>query len=207
MKIYYFETTNPRKVCALAKHLQLPVEYERVDLFKGEHYGEAFAAINPNRKVPVLVDGETTIVESSAIMMHLANAAASDLWPDLPAEQVQVIQWLSWDSAHLSRHASVVYYEHSVRAQASLGPPNLEDVEEAVKFFRRFAGTLDEHLATRPYLVADRLTIADFGVACVMTVARESNLEQLPVLEFPHVCAWLDRLAELAAWRDPWPDD
>lgn len=205
MKIYYFETTNPRKVCALAKHLALPVEYVRVDLFKGEHYGEEFAAINPNRKVPALVDGDLVVVESLAIMMHLANAAGSDAWPDQPADQVQVVQWLSWDSAHLSRHASVVYYEHTIREQASLGPPDLNAVDEAVKQFRRFAGTLDKHLADRDYLAANRLTIADFGVACVMTVARESRLEQLPVGDFPNISAWLDRLAEIPAWRDPWP--
>lgn len=64
MKLYYFDVLNPRKVCALARYLNLPVEFVHVDLGKGEHKTPAFLAMNPNAKVPVLVDGNTTLWES-----------------------------------------------------------------------------------------------------------------------------------------------
>ena len=67
--------------------------------------------------------------------------------------------------------------------------------------FYRYAVEVGE----RRFLVDDRLSVADFGVACVMAVARESGLSQLPVGEFAHISGWLDRLDELPAWSDPWP--
>lgn len=60
MKLHYAETLNPRKACAVARHLEAPVEFVRVDLGKGEHTSPAFKALNPNAKVPVLeIDGES----------------------------------------------------------------------------------------------------------------------------------------------------
>ena len=95
MKLYYAETMNPRKACAVAKYLGSPVEYVRVDLSRGEHRTPAFLAENPNGKVPVLVDGDVHLWESTAIMAHLAVKAGSDLWPADAASQVEVLRWLS----------------------------------------------------------------------------------------------------------------
>jgi glutathione S-transferase len=57
MKLYYFETPNAGKACAVARYLNVPVEFVRVDLTKGEHRTPAFLAINPNGKMPALEDG------------------------------------------------------------------------------------------------------------------------------------------------------
>src|SRR5262249_34926569 len=81
MKLYYSETLNPRKVCAVAKYLNAPVEFVHVDLRQGEQRKPPFLAINPNGKVPALEDGDTKLWESNAIMAYLAHAAGSDLWP------------------------------------------------------------------------------------------------------------------------------
>ena len=88
MKLYYFETINPRKACAVAKYLESPVEFVRIDLAKGEHKTPAFLAVNPNGKVPAFEDGGTKIWEANAIMCHLARIAKSDLWPTDPAKQI-----------------------------------------------------------------------------------------------------------------------
>ena len=72
MKLFYSETLNPRKACAVAKYLGAPIEYIRIDLAKGENRTPAFLAMNPDGKVPVLQDGETTLWEANAIMCHLA---------------------------------------------------------------------------------------------------------------------------------------
>jgi glutathione S-transferase len=60
MKLYYFETANPRKLCAVAKYLGSPVEFVRFDLTQGENKTPEFLAINPNGKVPALADGEVS---------------------------------------------------------------------------------------------------------------------------------------------------
>jgi glutathione S-transferase len=92
MKLYYFETPNPRKPCAVAKYLNSPVEFVRVDLAKGEHQSTEYLAINPNGKVPALSDGDFNLWESHAIMAYLATKADSELWPQDNARQIDILR-------------------------------------------------------------------------------------------------------------------
>jgi glutathione S-transferase len=201
MKLYYFETPNARKACAVARYLDAPVEFVRVDLAKGEHQTPAFLAINPNGKVPALVDGDVHMWESAAIMCYLAEKAGSSLWPK-DARQIDVIRWLSWDIAHFSRHAGTLFFEQVIKPQFGLGEPNLAAIDEAMSFFRRFAGILDSHLNGRAYLVGDGLTVADFAVASMLPHAREARL---PIDEFAEIGRWYAQLEELPAWQEPFP--
>ncbi|MFC4762787.1 glutathione S-transferase family protein [Dyella koreensis] len=202
MKLYYAETMNPRKACAVAKYLGLPMEYIRIDLGKGEHLKPEFLAENPNGKVPLLVDGDLRLWESTAIMAHLAVKAGSDLWPREPERQVEVLRWLSWDISHFSRHGGTLYFENRIKPYLGLGEPNPAAVEEATKFYKRFAAILDAHLANRTYLVGDRLSIADFGAGTLLPWAKESHL---PLEGFANIARWHERLMEIPAWRDPFP--
>jgi len=203
MKLYYAETMNPRKACAVAKYLGSPVEYIRVDLSKREHMQPAFLAENPNGKVPLLVDGDLRLWESTAIMAHLAVKAGSDLWPSEATQQVEVLRWLSWDISHFSRHGGSLYFEHHIKPYLGLGEPNPAAVEEATKFYKRFAAVLDAHLADRTYLVGEHLTIADFGVATLLPWAKESHL---PLEGFDNIARWHGRMMEIPAWREPFPE-
>lgn len=203
MKLYYFETPNSRKPCAVARYLRLPVEHLRVDLARREQRRPEFLAINPNGKVPVLVDGPTTLWEGHAIMVHLAVAARSDLWPRSAAEQVDVLRWLNWDTAHFSRHAGTMLFENHIKASLGLGATDPGAVENALKFFHQFAAVLDGYLASRRYLVGDRLTVADFGVASFLPQAREGRL---PLQDYGNVQRWHERLMEIPAWANPYPD-
>ena len=202
MKLYYFETPNPRKPCAVARYLDAPVEFVRVDLTKGEHKTSEFLALNPNGKVPVLSDGDVTIWESHAIMAYLAAKAGSDLWPSDTARQIEIMRWLLWDTAHFSRHAGTLYFENFFRPTADMGDPKRDAIDEATGFFKRFAGVLNAHLSGRRYLVHDTLSIADFGAASVLPTAREA---QLPLDEFPEITRWHDQLMALPAWKAPFP--
>lgn len=202
MKLYYAETMNPRKVCALAKYLGSPVEFVRVDLRKSEHRTPEFLAKNPNGKVPVLVDGDLVLWESTAIMAHLAVKAGSDLWPSDAASQVEVLRWLSWDLTHFSRHAATLYFENVIKSYIGLGEPKPAAVEEATGFFRNFAAVLDAHLATRDFMVGGKLSIADFSVGVLLPWAREIRL---PIEDFPNVVRWHERMMALPGWREPFP--
>ena len=202
MKLYYYETLNPRKACAVAKYLKAPVEYVRVDLGKGEHRTPEFRAINPNGKVPALSDGETNMWESNAIMCYLAEKAGADLWPGDDARRIDVVRWLIWDTAHFSRHGGNLYFEHIIKRKFSLGDPDPATVAEATKYFRQYAAVLDSHLRGRKFLVGDSLTVADFAVAATLPYAEDAKL---PVAEFPEIQRWHQRMNELEAWRNPYP--
>lgn len=203
MKLYYFETPNAHKPYAVAKYLGLPVDFVRIDLAKGEQQRPDYLAVNPNGKVPALEDGEVKLWESHAIMAYLALKAGSDLWPSDPLEQIEVMKWLNWDTAHFSRHAGRLFFERYIKVKFSLGEPNPAEIEDATGFFKRFAGVLDAHLEGKSHIVAERLTIADFAVAAFLPHAQEA---QLPLEGCGEVQRWYDAMTEIEAWREPWPE-
>jgi glutathione S-transferase len=201
MKLYYAETTNPRKACVVAKHLNSPVEFVHVDLRKGENRTPEFLALNRNGKVPVLETGGGSLWESNAIMCYLARIAESDLWPN-DDRQIEVMRWLSWDSQHFTRHAGSLYFQHIIKPAFGMGGPDPAVVEEATGFVKRFAAVLNDHLSGRDYLVGNGLTVADFAVAITLPYAERARI---PLAEFPEIERWHGRLSELAAWVEPFP--
>ncbi len=201
MKLFYCETLNPRKVCAVARYLKSPVEFVRIDLAKRENKTPEFLAMNPNGKVPVLQDGDKTLWESNAIMCYLSDAAKADLWPH-DERQIDVMRWLSWNDVHFTRHASVLYFEYVIKPLFGLPAADAKELEDATKHFRNFAGVLNTHLSDRKFLVGDGLTVADFAVAVTLPYA---DVAHLPLSDFPAVRRWHERLNELTAWREPFP--
>ncbi len=204
MKLYWFKAQAPRRVLALIKHLGLDVETEELDLMSGELSRPEFAAMNPNKKAPLLVDGELQLWESSAIMAHLCIRSGSDLWPSQnPAEQVDVLKWLAWNDCHWSPAVGPFYFEFIVKATFRISPPNRDKLPSPPKDLLKYAAILNEHLATREYVACSRLTIADFALASMACYWRAA---EMPLEAFPHLIAWLDRLDQLPAWKDPWPE-
>lgn len=201
MQLYYWETMNPRKACAVAKHVAAPVQYVRVQ--GGEHKGPAFLARNPNGLVPVLVDGDLTLWESAAIMVHLATKAGSELWPlGAPARLVEVVRWVSWDAFHFAPVAGTYYFEHVIKPVIGAGAPDQGAVDAVAPQFRQLAKILDSHLQGEEFLVRGGLTLADFCVAATLPDAARARL---PLEDFPNVRRWHERLLQFEAWRNPWP--
>lgn len=201
MKLYYFETLNPRKACTVARYLQSPVEFVRTDLGKGQNKTPEYLAINPNGKVPALTHGSTRLWEADAIMGYLAKSAGSDLLPS-DERQIDVMRWLSWSAQHFTRHAGSLYFQHIIKPNFGLGEPDPKAVEEATGFFKTFAQVLNDHLRGRKFLLGDTLTIADFSVGITLPYAEKARI---PVGGFAEIERWHARLNELPAWREPFP--
>jgi glutathione S-transferase len=203
VKIYWIKAQAPRRVLALAKYLGIEAELVEVDLMAGGLKTPDFAAINPNKKAPVLVDGDQVLWESSAIMAHLCIKAGSDMWPTRnAAEQVEVLRWLSWNDCHWSPAVAPFYFEHVVKSTFGLGPPDQELLKSSVPNLLKFAAVLDGHLAGRTYAACGRLTIADFQLASMANYWRES---EMPFESHPNIVRWLDGLKRIPAWAHPWP--
>ena len=135
-------------------------------------------------------------------MCYLAHKAGSDLWPT-DARQFDVIKWLSWDTAHFSRHGGMLYFQNFIKGRFGMGDPDAAAVEEAMGYFKQFAAVLDNHLKGRDYLVGDALTVADFAVSVMLPYAAEA---QLPLDGLSEIRRWQDTLNQLPAWRDPFPN-
>jgi glutathione S-transferase len=108
MKLYIFPP-SPRavRVVALANYLDLKLATHALDYFKAEQHDPEFAAINPNRRMPVLVDGEFVLWESNAILQYLAQKTPErNLWPREAGAQADVLRWHVWGVGQPRRQAN-----------------------------------------------------------------------------------------------------
>jgi glutathione S-transferase len=203
MKIYWIKAQAPLRVLALLKHLGIKADLVEADLMAGELKSADYARLNPNMKVPTLIDGDMVLWEASAIMAYLCIKAGSNMWPaHNPAEQVEVLRWLSWNDCHWAPAVAPFYFEHVVKATFGMGPPDTDSLHAAVGDFARFAKVLDSHLAGRAHVTCGRLTIADFQLASMASYWRESHM---PLESSPNIVRWIDGLKGMPAWSDPWP--
>lgn len=202
MKLYYSDVLMPRKACAVAQYLKAPVEYVYLELGKGEHKTAAYRALNPNGKVPTLVDGEKSLWEADAIIMALAMRMQSDLWPRDAGSQVEVMRWLSWNARHFTPPGGALYFEYVIKPRFNLGPADAAQAEASQGEFRAAARVLEDHLQDRDWLVDGTPTIADFSTAVTLPYGEKAHM---PLEEFPAIRRWHDRLNQFEAWRAPFP--
>ena len=203
MKIYWFKAQAPLRVLALAKHLGIQAELIEVDMMAGQLRTPEYIAMNPNMKAPTLVDGDMVLWESSAIMAYLCIKTGSNMWPaHNPAEQVEVLRWLSWNDSHWGPAVSAFYFEHIVKKTFGFGQVDPGPIKENTPDFLRYAKVLNEHLSKSTYVACDRLTIADFQLA---SMARFWKTSEMPMIEFTHIVRWLNDLNKIPAWAEPWP--
>ena len=200
MRLHVFPP-SPRalKVIALVRHLDLDCELCIVDLFKGEHAASEFAALNPNRRMPVLEDDGFVLWESNAILQYLAaKHPQSGLWPADIRSQADVSRWLHWESAHWTPAIAPMAFERVVKKLAGLGDPDPAEVAKGEQQFHLFAAVLNDHLKGRRWLLGDALTIADFSVGAPMALAVPA---QYPLAPYPEIGRWYAGLAALPAWQ------
>jgi glutathione S-transferase len=196
MKIYDFPLSpNCRKVRAVVYELGLKPEFVPVHLFKGEQRDAAILALNPNGRVPILVDGDFVLWESNAIAAYLANGTR--LLPASPRERADVDRWCAWELAHMGLAIRKVAFQRFVKPLTGQGQPDAKIVEEGLAEYDKLARVLDASLADKEY-VAGRLSIADFVVAAMFSIGATVGLEAAP---YPKVNAWLGRVLSRDSMR------
>jgi glutathione S-transferase len=208
MKLYITDLSpNSRRVLATVHHLGLEneVEVQKFDLFAGEHQTDEFRAINPNVKVPVLVDGDLKLWESNPIMIYLADRqGAEEFCPSDRIGRYEVLRWQSWEVQHFNRGLGEIVWETVAKQAFGIGAPDQEKVEAGLVNFRRFATVLDNHLNGQKYVLGDKVTAADFAVGSHSALALHPQ-SQVPLAEFKNVQDWIYRLEALPAWAKTAP--
>jgi glutathione S-transferase len=204
MKLYGFPPSpNTWKVRAVAAHLGVRLQFELVDLTKGQSRALEFLAVNPTGRTPVLIDGDFTLWESNAIMQYLAGQTPNSLWPDDARKRADIMRWQSWQLAHWGAEAcEPLIGERVVKAFLNLGPPDSVVLAKSTKAFHGEACMLDAHLSQQPYLAGDDLTLADFSVAAPLFHAVKA---ELPLAPYTHVRDWFARVSALPAWHETAP--
>jgi glutathione S-transferase len=204
MKLHVFPP-SPRaiKVIAVARHLGIDAEMRIVDLLKGENQTPQFAALNPNKKMPVLEDDGFVLWESNAIIRYLAaKKPDSGLLPSDPRQQADVFRWQFWDSAHWDPSCAILVFERVVKQLTGQGAADPAQIAKGEQEFRRYADVLNATLAGRQWVTGEQLTVADFSLGAGMVYATQA---QYPLSGYLEIGRWYERLAALPAWKQSLP--
>lgn len=197
MKLYHNPLSpNGRKPLAVIKHLGLECDEQILDFQKGEHKTPEYLALNPNGKVPTLVDGDFVLWESNAIAAYLASTVDTDMWPKTNA-RYDVMRWFNWEAQHWTPALTTYIGEHIFKKMRG-GEPDADALAEADKKVDALGAVLDGHLKDRKYLLGDTLTLADFSVAAIQKYIEPAKM---PLAKFDNIMRWNTDLLEIPAWR------
>jgi len=157
LKFYFNGSPNPTKVALFLEEAGLPYEAIPVDTRKGDQFKPAFLAVNPNGKVPTIVDGDVAVFDSNAILLYLAEKTGKFLPP--PAARGELLSWLMFVATGVGPFSGqAVHFKH--HATEKVGYANTRYQYEA----QRHYGILDERLAKNRYMVGNAYSIVDMDV-------------------------------------------
>jgi GSH-dependent disulfide-bond oxidoreductase len=158
IQFYFHPSPNPMKVALLLEELQLPFELVAVDIFKGEQHAAAFRKINPNAKVPAIVDDGLRVFDSHAILLYLAEKSGKFM-PRTRRERSAALSWLQFVATGLSPFSGqAVHFLHY--APEPVPYARNRYLKEVERHYR----VLDERLAESKYLAGDEYSIADMAL-------------------------------------------
>jgi glutathione S-transferase len=190
----YLPSQNAYKVRLLLSHLGLPYHTELVSIFEGEGQRPEYLALNPAGAVPALrLDDGRVLAESNAILTYLASGTRY-----LPADAfaaAKVQQWMSFEQDYVLNIASLRHW--TMTGKLARRPVALVEMRRAGGL--RALQILDRELAARPFITGDDYSIADMSLFAYTHRADEA---ELPLREFRHVCAWIDRVRAQPGFLD-----
>jgi GST-like protein len=194
IRFYFHPTPNPAKVSLFLEETGLAYEVVPVDTRKGEQHLPAFRAINPNGKVPAIVDTdgpggrEARVFDSTAILLYLAEKTGKFLGD--PADRPELLSWLFFVASGLGPFSGqAVHFQHAAP----------QGLDYAVNRYRREAErhyqVMNDHLAGRDYLVGDGYTIADMSAwGWIDRAGRVLKGAEAPLDAYPHLKRLFDKV-------------
>ncbi|MBT0957238.1 glutathione S-transferase N-terminal domain-containing protein [Alphaproteobacteria bacterium KMM 3653] len=189
-------SVNVQKVLwALA---ELGIAYDREDM--GGAFGgletEAYGAMNPNRRVPTLIDGDLVIWESNAVVRYLAqNYGNGALAGANAADRVRADMWMEWFQNNCYADVIALFYQ-TVRLPASQRDPAKRDA--AAQSLTKTLGMLEDHLAGNSFVAGEALSMGDIIIGSFLYRYYTMDFTRA---DLPNLAAYYARLTERAAYR------
>jgi glutathione S-transferase len=194
LQIYGVARTRAFRALWIAEELGLAYEHRPIEIGEAGARTPEFLALNPNGRLPVIVDGDFVLPESLAITLYLAKKySLGTLYPAKLQDEARLWQWSFWALAEIDRGVNI-WSLHAVRL-----PPHERNAglrEEALKVLAAPFAVLDKALAESAYLLGADFTVADLNVAAVVSRAIDMDLSASP-----HLKNWLMRCLERPAAR------
>ena len=190
--LYTAPTPNGRKASIALEELELPYDVVSIDFSKNEQHAPAFLDISPGNKIPAIVDGDVSLMQSGAILLYLAEKTGRLLPDHGSREYWNVLQWLMWQMGDqgpmLGQAHHFLTFNRGISEYAEKRYGG-----EAQRLYR----ILNSQLENRDF-VADELSVAD--IAIWPWVSR-FTYQAIDLHDYPNVMAWYLRLAERPAFQ------
>jgi GSH-dependent disulfide-bond oxidoreductase len=182
IQFHFNNAPNPMKVALCLEEMGLEYDLLPVDTRKGEQFAPGLMALNPNAKVPVIVDGDAVVFDSNAILLYLAQKTGRFLGPDTPAARGALLSWLMFVASGVGPFSGqAVHFKHFAPEPKGYAV-NRYSVEA-----RRHHGILNDRLAQQPWMLGDEYSIVDMAVwgwaRMVPFVLGEQAFAELPHLK------------------------
>ena len=211
---YFNLSPNPMKVALLLEELGVPYEPVPVDPRKGEQFSPEYLAINPNAKVPAIVDGDTTVFDSNAILLYLAEKTGRFLPEPNGSRRGELLSWLMFVASGIGPYSGQAVHFHHFAPQPQAYAVNRYDFE-----VERHYKIVDERLGRQRYMMGDDYTIVDmalWGWARLMPRALDDDqaLNRFPNVKRLHdeiharpAGAGVVRLSEQYKFKTEWDEE
>ena len=202
IQLYSLGTPNGQKVAIALEEMALPYEAHRVDIMAGDQFTDEFVAINPNSKIPAIVDPKgpggkpLSVFESGAILLYLAEKSGQYL-PTDPAARSECLQWLFFQVGGVGPMFG--QFGHFYKYAKEKIPYSIERYQKET---RRLLGVLEKQLEGRDFLIGENYNIADIATfPWVGALDWGYNAVELLQLnsDFPNVIAWYERCRQRPA--------
>ena len=187
IELYTFTTPNGRKPAIMLEELGLPYEVHKIDITKGEQFSPEYVAINPNSKIPAIIDrdADITVFESGAILIYLAEKTGSQLLPTEPKSRARVIEWLMFQMASVGpMFGQLGHFKNAAPEEIPYAISRYE--KETLRLY----GVLDKQLEQHEYLAGD------YSIADIATYPWVMGYEYLGLTldDHPQLQRWVDTL-------------
>jgi glutathione S-transferase len=204
MKLYYHPASpNGRRAIVTLRQAGLTAEEIIVDFQRGDLTTPDYTKLNPNQKIPTLVDGDFTLWESNAIMQYLAGKKPeAGLVPRDERGRADVLRWQFWNLAHFAPAVGTFNWENVLKKVFGAGEPDAAKLVQAEKDLARFGAVLDAQLEKRKFVCGEVLTVADLSLACALMYRRPAGV---PLEPFAHIRRWMESIESLESWRSTEP--
>src|SRR5580700_8311107 len=159
LKFYFSGAPNPTKVALFLEEAGIPYEGIPVDTRKGEQHKPEYLAINPNAKVPAIVDGDVTVFDSNAILLYLGEKTGKFMPPAGDKMRAELLSWLMFVASGVGPNSSqsVLFRMYAPeKKEYAINPYAFEA--------QRHFGILDARLGKQKYMIGDTYTIVDMDV-------------------------------------------
>jgi GST-like protein len=159
LKFFFSGAPNPTKVALFLEEAALPYEAIPVDARKGDQHKPEFLAVNPNAKVPAIVDGDVTVFDSNAILLYLAEKTGKFLPPKSDKLRGELLSWLLFVASGIGPYSGQLVHFRTYAPEKNEYAINRYAFEA-----QRHFGIVDARLAKHKYMVGDTYTIVDMDL-------------------------------------------